>query len=132
MNTLTELAQNAYGGANRRSISTPRDIEYNAFVYVTALMTEARDMTEGSEIARFARRAEAMHQNVRLWAALAADCGTPGNKLPPQLRNNIIDLATFARIHMGRVIDGKDTIDALIDVNIAVMKGLKGGESGDS
>jgi flagellar protein FlaF len=130
MSTLTELAQNAYGGANRRTISTPRDVEYHAFVYVTALLTGARDAPNVSDTARLARMAEAMHQNVRLWAALAADCGSDGNKLPPALRDAIIDLANFARIHMARVIDGKDTIDALIDVNLSIMKGLKGLEGG--
>jgi flagellar protein FlaF len=126
MDTLTELAQNAYGVSRSQTIATPRDVEFHAFAYVTGLMVDARD---GGV---FARVAEAMHQNVRLWAALAADCGSPGNKLPPELRNNIIDLANFARVHMAAVIDGKDTIDALIDVNLAVMKGLKGEEGGAS
>jgi flagellar protein FlaF len=130
MSTLTELAQSAYGGAARRTIATPRDIEYQAFVYVTALMTDARDARDLPDTARLARMAEAMHQNVRLWAALAADCASDGNKLPNPLRNAIIDLANFARIHMARVIDGKDTIDALIDVNLSIMKGLKGLEGG--
>ena len=125
MPTQTELAQSAYG-ASKRSSATPREVEFHAFAYVTGLMSAAR--TSGV----FGRMAEAMHENVRLWSALAADCGSPDNQLPPALKDNIIDLANFARIHMGRVIDGKDTIDALIDVNLSVMKGLKAQEGGDS
>jgi flagellar protein FlaF len=53
-----------------------------------------------------------------------------GNQLPAQLRGQIIGLANFARTHMDGVLAGRETIDALIDVNIAIMSGLRGSEDG--
>jgi flagellar protein FlaF len=67
-----------------------------------------------------------MHENVRLWLALATDVALPENPLAPPLKAQIIGLANFARTHMTRVLAGSETVDALIDVNMAIMKGLRG------
>ena len=79
-------------------------------------------------LGRTARLAEAMHDNVRLWMALGADVASDENQLPKPLRVQILGLANFARTHMLRVLAGEETVDALIDINMAIMKGLRGQE----
>lgn len=123
--SMTNLAQAAYAPASAAT-HTPRDVEYHAFAYVTGQLADARDRAH--ETGGMARLAEALHENVRLWAALAADCASEGNQLPVPLRAQIIGLANFARTYMARVLAGGETVDALIDINMAIMKGLRGPE----
>lgn len=123
MNTMTARAQSAYAPASAAT-HTPRDIEYHAFAHVTGLLAQARDTAD--QMGGTARLAGAMHENVRLWLALATDVGLDTNPLPPTLRAQIIGLANFARTHMAKVLAGAETVDALIDVNMAIMKGLRG------
>jgi flagellar protein FlaF len=124
---MTALAQRAYAPASPAT-HTPRDVEYHAFAYVTGLMASARDAA--GQPGALGRLAEAMFENVRLWLTLAADAASDGNALPAPLRGQIVGLANFARNHMSRVLAGAATVDALIDVNLAIMKGLRGGEDG--
>ena len=123
MTSMTALAQAAYAPASPAT-HTPRDIEYHAFAHVTGLLASARD-TAG-EIGGTGRLAEAMFENVRLWATLATDVALATNPHPPGLKAQIIGLANFARTHMMKVLAGSETVDALIDVNMAIMKGLRG------
>ena len=126
---MTSLAQSAYAPASAAT-HTARDIEYHAFAHVTGRLAEARD--RAAEIGGLAKLAEAMFDNVRLWATLAADCASDANQLPRELRAQIIGLANFARTHMSKVLAGSETVDALIEINMAIMKGLRGeaGEDG--
>jgi flagellar protein FlaF len=126
MITLTARAQNAYAPASPAT-HTPRDAEYHAFAHVTGLLSVARD-TPRDAIGYTARLAEALHENVRLWMALGADVASDENQLPKPLRVQILGLANFARTHMLRVLAGEETVDPLIDVNMAIMKGLRGTE----
>jgi|OM-RGC.v1.026677433 Flagellar biosynthesis regulator FlaF len=123
----TSLAQNAYAPASAAT-HTERDVEYHAFAYVTGLLAGAKDMAQ--EIGGKPKLAEAMFENVRLWIALAADAASDANQLPRETRAQIIGLANFARTHMDKVLAGAAEVDALIDVNLAIMKGLRG-ETGE-
>jgi flagellar protein FlaF len=120
---MTSLAQSAYAPASPAT-HTPRDIEYHAFAYVTGRLAEARDGADAT--GGLSRIAEAMFDNVRLWSTLAADVASEGNQLPKALRAQIIGLANFARTHMNKVLSGDESIDALIEINMAIMKGLRG------
>lgn len=126
MNAMTALAQHAYAPP-KAPVETPRDIEYRAFAKITRALTEARDL-DGPEAKPALARA--LHDNVRLWSALAEDCMSDGNRLPEALRAQIIGLAFFARAHMRKVMEGSDGPQALIDVNMSIMRGLRGGGSG--
>lgn len=125
MNTMTSLAQKAYGQGSSAA-HTPRDVEFHALAYVTSMMDEAR--RSGS----FPHLAETMFQNVRLWSAFGADVASEGNTLPDALRARIAWLADFARVHMRKVLDREATIDPLIEINTMVMKGLRGDAGGES
>ena len=94
----------------------------------TALYEEAsqQDYLLKSIHGGLARLSEAMFENVRLWLTLAADAAGDANQLPRQTRAQIIGLANFARTHMENVLNDAAEVDALIDVNLAIMKGLRG------
>ncbi|MEQ8900940.1 MAG: flagellar biosynthesis regulator FlaF [Roseovarius sp.] len=118
----TLLAQTAYR-AQARTIRTTRGLEYDTMARVThGLKSAIKDKTAGST----RQLATALHDNRRLWTILAADAADRDNPLPAELRARIVYLAEFTHQHSSKVLrDGAD-ITPLIDINIAVMRGLSG------
>jgi flagellar protein FlaF len=121
MNAMT-LAQRAYAPPSAAT-ETPREIEHRALARVTAKLRALRD-DDGPGAA--ARKAEALNENARLWAIFGDDCGSPTNPLPLELRRGIVKLAAFSLVHMRRVLAGEADVEPLIEVNVAVMRGLRG------
>ena len=117
------LAREAYAGPHA-AIRTTRDIEYDAFARVTRRLKRA----QAGQPAGFAKLAHALHENRTLWTTLAADLVGKGNGLPAELRARLFYLAEFTVQHSQRVLAGLASADALIDVNSAVMRGLRGKE----
>lgn len=115
------MAARAYSG-NSAPIRTPRGAEYEVFARVTHGLTSAiRDQKPG-----LAAMAEALHENQRLWTVLAADVVEPGNGLPEALRGRLFYLAEFTRQHSRKVLSGAARADILVEINTAVMRGLRG------
>ena len=67
----------------------------------------------------------AIHENRRLWTILAGDVADDGNTLPEQLRAQIFYLAEFTGQHSAKVLSGKAGVEILIEINMAVMRGLR-------
>ncbi|NYS25003.1 flagellar biosynthesis regulator FlaF [Rhodobacteraceae bacterium 2376] len=120
MNALLH-ARVAYADPNDAS-RTPRDIEYRAFARATRALTENANASGTS----FARLADALTMNRRLWATLARDLADDGNGLPQGLRASLLSLAQFVMTHTEQVLSGTETVQPLIDVNTAIMRGLRG------
>lgn len=118
MKTAT-LASAAYASP-REATLTPRQAEYRAFAQVTSQLSAAG---EGDS---FPELAEALHENLKLWTVLAVDVAQKENALPADLRGRLFYLSEFTRAHSLKVLSGDESVDALIDVNTAVMKGLRG------
>ncbi|MHA3914345.1 flagellar biosynthesis regulator FlaF [Halovulum sp. GXIMD14793] len=116
------LAQNAYSGATRIA-PTSLDTEYRAFAEIT------RDLAAyaGSNAPDFPRLAAALHRNQLLWGILADDVTLGSNPLPEKVRAQIVYLAEFTMLHSRRVLAGDGQVDALVDINTAVMTGLRAG-----
>lgn len=117
-----QLAQQIYSpgpGAMRSA----RSVELQIFAEVTARL---RATTSEGTTSSFARLAEALRDNRRLWMRLAADVAGDGNKLPPALRAQIIQLAAFTDAHSRRILHEGDDPTILIEINAAVMRGLGG------
>jgi flagellar biosynthesis activator protein FlaF len=114
------MAKTAYA-TNKAPIRTPRGTEYEAFARVTHRLKAAADKGDFG----FADLAQALHLNRRLWTLLAADVAEKDNALPQDLRARIFYLSEFTTQHSRKVLRGEDTVDALIEINMAVMRGLR-------
>ena len=100
----------------------PKQTEYRLFGLVTRALMDA----EQKDVSDHSGRMRALHRNRRLWTTLATDCANPDNRLPMQLRANIISLSIWVDKHTSRVIQKQDAIQPLIDVNRIIMQGLSG------
>ena len=119
MNAL-HMAKTAYA-TNKAPIRTPRGIEYEAFARITHRLKAAAERGKPG----FPALAQALHLNRRLWTVLAADVAETGNELPQDLRARIFYLAEFTNVHSRKVMRGEDSVEALIDINTAMMRGLR-------
>ncbi|MAM61840.1 MAG: flagellar biosynthesis regulator FlhF [Maritimibacter sp.] len=119
MNAMN-MAKTAYA-TNQAPIRTPRGTEYEAFARVT------RRLKAASELGRpgFARLAEALHLNRQLWTMLAADVAERENGLPEDLRARIFYLSEFTAQHSRKVLRQEEDVAVLLEVNMAVMRGLR-------
>lgn len=113
------LAQKAYAQSTK-SVGSPRAIEYQVFARVT------RDLRIAADAESFPKLAEALHANVQLWTIIAADVSGEKNGLPKELRASLFNLCEFTRQHSKKVLRREASVDALIEVNTAIMKGLRG------
>lgn len=114
-----DMAKMAYGSSTV-PLRTPRGIEYNLFVRITRHLKTAAQETPES----FADLVAAIHDNRRLWSVLAVNVADENNALPRPLRARIFYLYEFVNAHSRRVLRGEATADALIDINVAIMRGL--------
>ncbi len=97
----------------------PRKAEYLVFDQVTRELSAQKE--KGKEDPGFRR---ALDDNRRLWHALEEDLASPGNQLPDQLKAQIISVAIWVERHSKLAEQGDAKIDALIQVNESIMKGL--------
>lgn len=110
----------AYASATH-AVKTPRGTEYDAFARATQRMKTAQDHGANG----FADLADAVLTNRKLWTLLAVDISDRDNALPRDLRARIMYLADFTREHSRLVLQRKASADALIDINRAMMAGLR-------
>ena len=118
MNAVTPLTD--YGHYGSAGLRTERDSEYDAFSYVTRLLRDAKSSRLGPATV------QAIHKNSELWSILATDLAQPDNTLPDETKAGLISLAGFAIRQGFSVLNNGGTIDSLIEVNVAIMKGLRG------
>lgn len=123
MNAQT-LARNAYS-PTAAPIRTNRGTEYEAFAKIThKLQSVAKKRPDIRAVAA------AIHDNRRLWTLLATDVQDEGNLLPAKLRAQIMYLFEFTQQHSRKVLAREATVDVLIDINTAIMRGLRSNGSG--
>jgi flagellar protein FlaF len=113
------MSLRAYQQASQRAES-PREVEYRLFGEVTRSLMAAAQLPEHEIGARM----EALDWNRRMWAALAADCGAPGNTLPAPLRAQMISLSLWVGRHTSAVMRREEEFGPLIDINRIIMQGL--------
>ncbi|WP_116133249.1 flagellar biosynthesis regulator FlaF [Tropicimonas sp. IMCC34043] len=114
-----DMAQMAYGSSTA-PLRTSRGNEYDVFAEATRRLKSADSGVPGN----ISALAQAIHDNRRLWTALAMDVADAGNPLPRSLRARIFYLHEFVDAHSRRVLRGEATTDVLIDINVAIMRGL--------
>jgi len=125
--------------AYRRTLGqteSPRQIERRIMVRITADLSlhadrfdRAADRAERLDVLSGGLRT-ALSDNVRLWSALKADLLSPGNALPADLRDSLVNLAAFVERQTGAVLGGAGRVSALVEVNRPVIAALSGSAGG--
>lgn len=122
MNAL-EQARMAYSSP-AAPVRTARETEFEAIAAITRNLKQAADSPE----CNFKDLAMALHRNRQLWIMLAGTVADPANELPKDLRARIFYLAEFTLHHTSEVLAGRADADPLIDINTAIMLGLRARE----
>ena len=119
--TMANQAFNAYTTV-QKNIETPRGLEYQVFSRITGRMTSAhRKGMHG-----FPALVATLHENRMLWDAISLDVAHPDNAYPEDLKGRLFYLGEFTRHQTRLILNGEADAQALIDINTAIMKGLKG------
>ncbi len=120
------LAHSAHAGAiyarPEAPQKTPRALEYE----LLARVTQSLSAGWATRRENFSALMSALDDNLRLWATLAADVAEPTNGLPAPLRAQLFYLYEFSVQHSRAVRDGSASVEVLVDINTAVMRGLRG------
>lgn len=117
MNAVTPLSENGYGA---NAVRSSRDAEYDVISRVTRLLRQSDRAGRGHDAIM------AVHRNNELWTLLATDLADPGNGLPAETKAGLLSLAAFSLRHGHAVLAGQGATDVLIDINMSIMKGLRG------
>ena len=118
--TAHSLAQRAYGQAAAPT-RTARGTEYEVMARIThRLISSAKQGRKG-----FTQLCHAIHDNRRMWTIMATDVADNANPLPQELRARIFYLAEFTQEHSSKVLRREATVAPLIEINSAVMRGLR-------
>lgn len=114
----------AIRGYAEHAMSTRSDRrgEYEVFADVTKRLRDAALSAKKN----YPGFVEALYDNQRLWTALVVDISDKDNPLPDALKARIFYLSDFTRHHTKKVLRDRDSVAPLLEVNIAVMRGLKG------
>ncbi len=115
------MAKTAYTNSSAPT-RTPRSTEYDAFAQITHRLKSA------SKSDSFSALAAALHENNKLWTLLAADVSDKDNALPETLRGRIFYLYEFTTQHSRKVLRKEASADVLVDINTAIMRGLRSKE----
>ncbi|MBM1308769.1 flagellar biosynthesis regulator FlaF [Sulfitobacter mediterraneus] len=114
----TDLAQRAYA-PTAAPTKSHRSVEYEVIARITFRLKQA------IETDKFPQLLEALHENRKLWRTLAVEVADDNNLLPSELRARIFYLAEFTDIHTSKVIAKQATPVALLEINTAILRGLK-------
>lgn len=120
MNAIRQ-AQNAYGQTNH-PIRTHRGTEYEAVARITQALKTAAERIP----INMAELAGAVAENRELWTLFAVQVTDKDNPLPQDLRTRIFHLADFTTKHSSEVLARQSGVAPLIEVNTAIMRGLRG------
>jgi flagellar protein FlaF len=92
----------------QRTTENPRDTEFRLFAQVTRALLDVEGEPRGSH-----KLVEAVDWNRRLWTALASDCIDANNKLPTQVRAQIISLSLWVGRYSSQVIRQRVSVEPL-------------------
>jgi flagellar biosynthesis activator protein FlaF len=103
-------------------VRTARAAEYEVIARVTQRLRSAT-LNRANNFPGLVR---ALAENETLWSTLAADVADPGNALPAPLRARLFYLYRFTADHSRKVRDGSASAEVLVEINTAVLRGLRG------
>lgn len=123
MNALLK-AKSAYAAA-KAPTRTARNVEYEILGRITHRMIVASNKGPDG----FKELVEAVSDNRKLWMLFTSDLSREGNKLPVELKQRLLHLGRFTREHSSKVLARKATVQPLVEINTAIMRGLRSGAS---
>lgn len=121
---VVERAQDGYG-RNAVLMKSPRDAEYEAIARVSHRLRSAA-MNRDRDYPAYVM---ALHENARLWTTLAIEIAEKDNGLPRDLRARLFWLAEFTGSETRKLLRNEGDVGILIEVNAAVLQGLRGPET---
>lgn len=116
---IISMAQRAYA-PTAAPIRTARSAEYDVIARITHRLKKA------IEAGKLPLLIEVLHENRKLWRALALDVADPDNPLPKDVKARVFYLYEFTDHHTSLVIRKRESAVPLLEVNIAILRGLKG------
>jgi flagellar biosynthesis activator protein FlaF len=99
-----------------------RSVEYDLLAQITQRLRSAW----ANRATDFPALVRAVTDNTQLWSTLASDVALPVNSLPAALRARLFYLYEFTAHHSRAVLEDKASVEVLADINMAVMRGLRG------
>ncbi|WP_025898041.1 flagellar biosynthesis regulator FlaF [Sneathiella glossodoripedis] len=108
----------AYQKANQ-STETPKQTEYRAFAIFTRALEEAEAKGPVAVV-------KAVADNRQLWLTLQVDLASEENKLPLELRAQLLSIAIWVNKYSVDAMKGEASLEPLITVNKQIMEGLRG------
>lgn len=103
------------------STRSERDREYDVIARITREMYAQK---ERKSPRNFASYVAALNRNRDLWNIFFSDVQSNRNTLPDDLKARIVYLSQFVRTYTSRVLDDDLDISPLIEINLAILKGL--------
>jgi len=100
-------------------IGSSRQGEYRLFADVTKALMEVLD-----EPKRDKSFYEAIDRNRRLWLVLQMDLSSAENKLPDDVKAQLISLSIWVDRECRQILRDDGDVQALINVNRSIMEGL--------
>ena len=117
-------AQSAARAYSAHSVQTKslRDQEYEVILEVTRQMKRLHSQ----KTPQFEEVIVALNKNERLWNTIGAQVADDANELPQALRAGLLYMSRFVAVQTGKVLREKSDFASLVEMNIAVLRGLKG------
>ena len=106
--------------AKLKIFDAPREIEAMAFTKAALMLEEAKTTLDDYDA-----YSSALKFNQLLWTIIQADVVDKENKLPPQIKANILSLSIFVdRQTIKALANTKDYLEVLININKNLAEGL--------
>lgn len=115
--TAMHRARAGYGAATETTAS-PREQQRDVFIRSVHALRRARAEDDPAATAR------TLCDNEKLWMHIASESADPGSPLPPDMRANLVSLASFVLGQTERARRDPAALDALIEINHRMAAGL--------
>ena len=106
---------------NMSSTQSGRRTEYQVVARITHRLRDAAQEAKKD----YPTYVAALDENRKLWQAFAVDVLDKDNALPQDLKARIFYLAEFTEAHTRKILREKASVLPLLEVNMAVLRGLK-------
>ncbi len=120
---MPQTAINAYATMQRDAL-TGRDLEASVLMRAAALLKSCQERWDHEERDLFL--SEAIRFNQAIWSVFQAELSQPDNPLPPELKQNILNLSLFVdKRSMEILADPQpEKLSLIININLNIAAGL--------